>query len=196
MSTTSLHTVQPAINSLEGEDRKGFSLLYSYYYLPIYFFVQKFISDEQQAEDITADTFIKLWQYAQATAIQNVKSFLHTTAKNSCLDHLKALRNHQQKEAEIKYLAEQDSRSFQTSDIKAEILSHIYTEIEKLPATSRKVFKLSFVEGMKNAEIATYLKLSEQTVYNQKAIALKHLRLALKDKEWVMVFLMLWFSKN
>lgn len=185
------------IYSLQGEDRKGFSFLYNLYYLRIFYFIQKFVDNAQEAEDITADCFVKLWQYSQANAIKNVKSFLHVTARNACLDHLKAKRTHSQKENEISWLAEQESRSnFQLAEIKAEVLQEIYAEIEKLPNTSKEVFKLSFIEGMKNSEIATLLNLSEQTVYNQKAMALKGLRLAMRDKEWIFLIAMLVVNRN
>jgi RNA polymerase sigma-70 factor (ECF subfamily) len=56
--------------SLRANDERGFSIVYDQYYLSIYFFVKKFVKDPQQAEDITADTFIKLWQYAQSHLVR------------------------------------------------------------------------------------------------------------------------------
>jgi RNA polymerase sigma factor (sigma-70 family) len=52
-----------------------------------------------------------------------------------------------------------------------------------LPPQRRIIFKLSFLEGMKNAEIANQLNLSLQTVQNQKAIALKFLRITVLNEK-------------
>jgi RNA polymerase sigma-70 factor (ECF subfamily) len=178
---------------LHSGDRSAFTDAYNQFYLSIYHYIKKFVADNQLAEDITADSFVKLWRHAEEVSdIQNVKAFLRTTARNACLDHLKAQRNHGQKEKEILYLSEQDTRNeFDLAEIKAEVLQYVYAEIEKLPEKCKEVFKLSYLEGMKVSEVAQHLNISEQTVANQKTKALKMLRLALSDKQWVVLLLLI-----
>jgi RNA polymerase sigma-70 factor (family 1) len=191
LSTPFLYNTQ-SILSLPAGDRSAFTTAYNQFYLLIYHFVKKFVEDTQAAEDITADSFIKLWRHAdQSTEVQNVKAFLYTAARNACLDFLKTQRSHNQKEKEILYLTEQETRNeFDLADIRAEVLQYVYAEIEKLPEKCRQVFKLAYLEGMKVSEVAQHLNISEQTVANQKTKALKMLRLALSDKQWmVLVFL-------
>lgn len=190
MNAAPVYNGHDAKNTLHGEDRNGFSNLYKQYYTPIFFFIEKIIGDATQAEDITADCFIKLWQQAQQREVHDVRGFLFIAARNSSLDHLKRDRIHHQKEKEIYYLSKQESKTaFAAAEIKAEVLQSVYDEIEKLPAKAKEIFKLSFIEGLKNAEIAKMLDLSEQTIYNQKAIALKSLRTVFKDKGWGWVLL-------
>jgi len=61
----------------------------------------------------------------------------------------------------------------------AELLQRIYEEIEKLPKKCRQVFKLAYLDGLSNEEIAELLHINYQSVKNQKVRALKILRLAL-----------------
>jgi RNA polymerase sigma-70 factor (ECF subfamily) len=188
-----LYNDAESILSLQGGDRPAFAVAYNQYYLFIYHYTKKFVDDNQLAEDITADSFVKLWRHAETVSdVQNVKAFLRTTARNACLDHLKSQRNHQEKEKEILYLSEQDTRNeFDIAEIKAEVLQYVYAEIEKLPEKCREVFKLSYLEGMKVSEVAQHLNISEQTVANQKTKALKMLRLALTHKQWVVLLLLI-----
>src|ERR1044071_2813836 len=98
MQTSPLHNRNEAVQSLAAGDAKSFSELYSNFYLQIYFFAKKFVTDPQKAEDITADVFVKLWNEAEKNKmVKNVKSFLHATTKNCCLDQLKTERIHQDK---------------------------------------------------------------------------------------------------
>ena len=188
-----LYDKTEAARSLPAGDRTAFTEAYNQYYLFVYHYTKRFVDDNQLAEDITADSFVKLWRHAETVSdVQNVEAFLRTTARNACLDHLKLQRLHEQKEKEIVYLSEQDTRhEFDLAEIKSEVLHYVYAEIEKLPEKCREVFKLSYLEGMKVAEVAQHLNISEQTVANQKTKALKMLRLALSDKQWVVLVLLM-----
>jgi len=50
-----------------------------------------------------------------------------------------------------------------------------------LPERCREIFRLSRIHGMNNREIARKLNISPNTVENQISIALKKLRMKLKD---------------
>lgn len=178
--------------ALAGNDRKQFALLYGQLYLSLFYFIKKMVDDQQAAEDLTADSFVKLWNKArQETKVENAKAFLYAVARNACLDYLKASQLHQKKHREILYLAEEETRmAVYTSEIKAELLLEIRAEIERLPAKARQIFKLAYFEGLKNNEIAELLTLSEQTVQNQKSKALKRLRIAFQHKAWAWVLLL------
>ncbi|GET25600.1 hypothetical protein NT017_19290 [Prolixibacter sp. NT017] len=56
------------------------------------------------------------------------------------------------------------------------LLEYVDGIIEKLPLSRRKIFIMSKKDGLKNAEIAKLLNISEQTVKNQLVSAMKFLR--------------------
>lgn len=68
-------------------------------------------------------------------------------------------------------------------DEENQLIVELFDEIEKLPLKCREVFKLNRFERLKYREIALKLNISERTVENHIANALKLLREAmLKDK--------------
>jgi RNA polymerase sigma-70 factor (family 1) len=186
------HSANPNPLSLLSGDRKLFTEIYEELHTAIYYFTKRFVNDRNIAEDITADSFAKLWIAAgQPNGVQNVTGFLYTAAKNASLDHLKVASKLKERETQFSYLQQSDTDNEQvTAEVKAEILKHIYAEIETLPKQAREIFKLSFINGWKIRQIAEHMHLTDQTVMNQKSRALKILRLALKDRPWIWILLL------
>lgn len=182
------------IHSFNRGDENAFAEVYHLYYAAIYYYARHFLADPQEARDITAETFVKLWKLrANFDHIHKIKTFLHITTRNACIDVLRHQKWKAGKHQQLIQLLMDDDESMvarNNSPMAAatkfinglgegELLNRIYGEIENLPPQRKIIFKLSFLEGMKNAEIAARLKISVQTVQNQKAIALKFLRLSL-----------------
>lgn len=59
-------------------------------------------------------------------------------------------------------------RTVSGTNIEADVFQFIYTEIEKLPHRSKLIFKLCYLEGLSVRDIADMMKISPQTVANQK----------------------------
>ena len=70
-----------------------------------------------------------------------------------------------------------------------DIESVIQEAIDSLPERCREIFVMHKLKGMKYAEIATVLNLSVKTVDNQMGIALKKLRVKLKDYVPLFIFM-------
>ncbi len=76
-------------NYLKG-DEKSLDALVRRYLAPIYGFVQSYVNNKEMAEDITQETFLKVWRNAKhIDQTKNFKSWLYTIAKNTALDFLK-----------------------------------------------------------------------------------------------------------
>ena len=131
------------------------------------------------------ETFRKFWQLrANFETLPNIKAFLYITTRNACLNYLRDLKLRSQKDQDLLYLLSQDREEggFPEDQYQAELMQRIYEEIEKLPRKCRQVFKLAYMEGLGNEEIANLLHINYQSVKNQKVRALKILRLALLNK--------------
>jgi RNA polymerase sigma-70 factor (family 1) len=164
-------------------DTQALSEVYHIYFRTLCYFADKFIDNKQAAEDIVADSFIKLWEKRNDFEnIQTIKSFLFVATRNACLNFLKHEKIETRSHKEIRSLAIESDDQVINEQIEAAVLHAIYEEVESLPAQCRNIFKLLFYKGMTTAEIAEHLDLSPQTVRNQKTKAIQLLRTALLRK--------------
>ena len=160
-------------------DPGAFRMIYQEFYPFIYSFVHKRISASPATADIVADCFIRLLpKRGSFKNLKIVKSYLFQTAKNACLDYLKHSRLEREKAIEIqkRELALRED-IFDPSESQGELLTMIFKVIEKLPRQCRQIFVLYYTEGLSIKEIANRLGISEKTVFNQKAVAIKRLKL-------------------
>lgn len=190
---------QHIIAGFQQGSKDAFAEVYNLHYSRLYAFIKKLVDDKEEARDITAETFVKLWKlHANFNTQDNIKAFLYITARNACMDFLRYRQRQMANKQEFNYvLLQQENNVAATSndEIKTLVLKQIHSEIENLPTQCKRIFKMAWLEGKKNAEIAEQLELTEQTIRNQKARAVKILRLALANYNmelfvfWVFFFL-------
>ena len=184
------------ISDFQQGNKDAFTAVYNMHYSRLYFFVKKLIEDRDEAKDITAETFIKLWKlHDRFNTNENIKAFLYITARNACLDYLRYQKKQTSNKQELSYILDQQEENIPpvNHEIKVEVLAQIHSEIENLPTQCRRIFRMAYIDGMKNAVIAATLNLTEQTVRNQKTRAIKILRLALANHNVVLVALLVIF---
>ncbi len=71
-------------------DEKSLEFLIKRYLNPIYGFVYRYVGNSQNAEDITQETFIKVWKNLKKyDKNKSFKSWIYTIAKNTTFDFLK-----------------------------------------------------------------------------------------------------------
>lgn len=139
--------------------KEAFAAVYKSHYAALFFFVKRFVIDRAEAEDITAETFIKLWKIRHNfDSHQNIKAFLYITARNACLDCLRARQRSTGMQQEMLYLLLQNNDiTFLHDEIKVDVLTQVKDKIENLPPKCKQIFKMAFFERLKNAEIAEKL---------------------------------------
>jgi len=172
------------------EHKLNFEEIYTLYYPKLVRFSREYVSSIEDAENIVQDVFFILWQQREnIDELRNVNAYLFRLTKNKCIDFLRhkirigdlhcSLQDVEEKELQFKmYSIEQfDEQSLSNEDIE----TMINKAIDTLPPKCREIFMLSRLDGMKYQEIADQLKLSTNTISNQIAIALKKLKIELKD---------------
>lgn len=166
------------LTQLADGDADAFTRIYKQHYERIYNFVKIFLPETKDAEDITADTFIKLWNRRQHFKSANdITAFLHVTSRNACFDMLRHKRTKLEKQAEIIALIETNHAS-SVHEIREELMILIHNEVEKMSARMKQIYDLSYHQGLTPAQIAEKLKTSVQTVSNQKTALIKTLKQA------------------
>jgi len=67
--------------------KKEFSKIYDKYINQIYRFVFLKVNSKEIAEDITSETFLKVWESYKNNKIENVSAFLYQVARNLITDY-------------------------------------------------------------------------------------------------------------
>ena len=145
-------------------------------------FAEKFVSGFF-AEDIVHDVFLKLWDKQVFRLPENdLKRVLYVSVRNACLDCLRRMNMEQEiidhRALQLK-LEELDF--FEASDelfihSRSRILFTAHRKERQKCTCSHYIFRMSYLEGLKAAEIAERLDLSVRTVENQLYRSLLYLR--------------------
>ena len=168
------------LNALQSGEEHAFDHVYGLYYKPLCYFAEKIMGSPVIAEDMASESFIKLLQKKPTfDSLNQLKSFLYTSTRNSCYDLLRMKKRHDHSHAEIRYLASEPQEEIENRIIQAEVLNAIYTAIEQLPERYKNVVRMALVAGMNNDEIASETGMANQTVRNHKSEGLKLLRLVI-----------------
>ncbi len=131
--------------------------------------------NEEQANDLAQDAFIKLWEKCSDVPAEKAKSFLYTVANNASLNQVA----HQKVVLNFAKSHSGPDRSDQTPEyILEEEQFRIKLEkaIQNLTEAQRTAFLLHRIEGKKYAEIAEMLEISIKAVEKRIHGALVSLR--------------------
>jgi len=171
-----------SIDRFRAGSLEDFQCVYELYYDTMFAFAYNLIRNEAEAQDMTTETFIKLWRlHANFESLNNIKAFLYVTNRNACLDTLRFLQKQRLVHKEVGYLVGQEGE-IKNEMIDAEVFSELNQKIEGLPDKCRKIFKLIYYNNLSTAEVAEEMGISNQNVLNQKARAIQILRSGLLSK--------------
>lgn len=164
-------------------EEKAFAEVYRAWFDPVYYYARRFLDNDQDAEDVTSTVFQKLWSHKGEPfeSLNHLKAFLYAVTRNDCLNHIKLLKRRTDRELEvIRRLENWEEDAFASHEFIAEMMKQIDIAIENLPPQAARIFKLAYLEGKDNHEIAALLDINEHTVRNQKSHALRLLRIAFR----------------
>ncbi len=154
------------INHYLQGDEKSLEFLVKRYLKPIYGFVFRQVRDKEIAEDITQETFLKVWRnIKKINKNKNVKSWIFTIAKNTTLDFFKKKKSIPFSSFETKagknYVLETLADNLLLPDKVSESLEakQAFMEaVEKLSSKYRAIFSLYYYQYFNFREIAEILK--------------------------------------
>jgi len=163
----------------------AFGQLYDAYLERIYRFVYFRVEDQQTAEDITSQVFLKAWSNLNRFRFGRTPylAWLYTIAHNAVIDHYRtrkvtaALEDVQLSQPDYAEKVENDI------DLSVEMRS-IKAAIRRLTDDQQQVLTLKFIEGMSNNEIARHLGKREGAI---RALQMRGLQALAKQLEGKMV---------
>jgi len=131
--------------------------------------------NEEKANDVAQDSFIKLWENCKKVPLEKAKSYLYTIANNASLNEIA----HQK--VVLKYA--QNNTGNDRTNLNPEFLieeeqfkQKLEKAIDKLTEGQRTAFLLHRIEGKKYHEIAIMLDISVKAVEKRIHGALVSLR--------------------
>jgi len=164
---------------------EAFGQLYDAYMERIYRFVYFRVEDQQTAEDITSQVFLKAWSNLDRFSFNRTPylAWLYTIAHNAVIDHYRTRKV--TAALDDVHLAQQDHAEVveNSIDLHTEMKS-IKAALQSLTDDQQKVLTLKFIEGMSNNEIASHLGKREGAI---RALQMRGLQALAKQLEEKMV---------
>lgn len=157
---------------------EAFGRLFSDLYPSMCMVALKFVNDQDAAEDLAQNAFVRLWEKrTHYQSIPCLKTFLYVTVKHLCFNHL---RN---KKETIDFMHPEVillEDYFSDTLLEEEAFRILDRAIESLAPQSARIMKL-VAEGKQNKEIAETLNISVSTVKTLKYNAVETLRKKIKN---------------
>lgn len=170
------------------QDIQDFNRVYRDYFPALCFFARKTLVEHEQ--DVVNMLFVKLWNNAVTfTTEDHCRNYLYKAVHNACMDEIKARQHSRTRENLFAETQGEEDVSMEEMVIETEYWAEIYREMASLPQKYASVLELSYMDSLKNDEIARKMSLSVQTAKNQKSKAVKMLRLSLLNRVIFPVFL-------
>lgn len=155
-------------------DENAFRELFRYYYPRAEVFLGKVIYSREDVRDIAQNIFIRVWlMRAVLPEINSFGAYLYRMCRNAAVDYMRSRGVSVPLPDDFDVVS--DSTADQFADAR-ETEMRISRSVASLPGKRRKIFIMSRVEGLSNAEIAARLNISPKTVENQITLALRQLR--------------------
>jgi len=137
-------------------DVEAFGPVYDFYHEKIYRFVYLKLPTRQDAEDLTAETFLKCWQYIQEKKpIHTVQAFLYQIARNLVVDfyRTRGMPLESIDEREIVIADRTDLTLEEKMALKSD-MQEIETALRQLKDAYREVIVLHFLNELSLKEVA------------------------------------------
>lgn len=164
-------------------DAEAFGRIYDGYVERIYRFVFFRVDDQQTAEDITSQVFLKAWSNLDRFEFTRTPyiAWLYTIAHNTVIDHYRTRKI--TTALEDVQLSQPDDAEVVENQIDLTVeMKTIKVAMQNLTDDQQQVLHLRFIEGMSNTEIAQQLGKREGAIRALQMRGLQALAKQLAEK--------------
>ena len=173
------------------DDSSAFAKLYLRYLNPVFTEIHKRIRDRDQAEDLTQEVFLSLWEKrASSNPIGSLYPYVYGMAVNKVFNYYRAnkipanfIDSWDSLPEDLAQLTELPD-AFKAAEI-IEMESLLKQEHESLPDKMRRVYELRYEKQLSISEIAEGLSISPNTVHNHLKEVRRRFRVALRKSSFL-----------
>jgi len=172
--------IEQLLHRIARQDEAALALLYAQFSTPVYSLALQILRDPGLAQEVTQDTFMKVWQHPRAwdSAKGQFSSWLLTTARYTAIDRLRReIRRTGRDSALDETAAAEDVDEAPHRD-----LQQLHVLLSELPSEQRQVVELAYFQGLKHSELAERLAIPLGTVKTRLRLGLQKLKRMLLDK--------------
>ncbi len=166
------------IKLLKKGDINAFDTIYNLYCHRLHEFVFRYLKQEEDAEEIVQEVFIKIWESRnKIDTFLSFESFVFTIAYNATISLLRKRLSENKSRDYLMSVQKIESANSVIDELQYKELSNkIQSLLQELSPRQKEIYILSREEGLTHKEIATRLKISENTVKNHLVTSLKFLK--------------------
>jgi len=165
---------QTIVTFLQNGDKKAISLLYENYSGALLGVIKKIISDDDLAQDVLQESFIKVWKKSKTYNPEKAKLFtwLYRIAYNSAIDKIRSTSKKTNKEVQIE---ESNVYKLTTNSLNEDVLD-IKKHLSSIELKYQVVINALFFEGMTQQEASDELEIPLGTIKSRLKIGLRELK--------------------
>ncbi len=162
-------------------NREAFEEIYTRYWSGLLAAAYKRLKSREDAEEIVQDLFASLWVRRNTLVLQgSLARYLFSSVKYMVINRVEAILVRRRYKAALVGEPGGQAHATQEQVYYLDLQSALQETVDKLPPRCRHIFVMNRFEGHTMKEIAVHLNISDKTVENQLAKALKILKTGLK----------------
>ena len=167
------------IHKVHSGDKEAAGMIIERYYADIFRFSLYMVQTEEDAYDITQETFLKFMKYGASYKHNNLKGYLLTIARNICFNYF-----HAKKEKVTAADEEEIEKIPNQKDMLSEAEDAIYLKnlLKELSQEIREVMILRIYEEMKFKDIAKMMECSVSTTKSRFRLGVNQLKRLMENE--------------
>jgi RNA polymerase sigma-70 factor (ECF subfamily) len=162
------------VELLQERNDKALSLLYEHYGDTLYGVAYKVVKDEELAQDVVQESFVKIWKKSDSYDPAKAKLFtwLFRITRNTAIDKLRSISTKGDKEIQIS-----DSNVYKLGidSIRPELMD-VKENLDKIESKYQIVLDALFFQGMTQQEASEELGIPLGTIKSRLKIGLRELK--------------------
>jgi RNA polymerase sigma-70 factor (ECF subfamily) len=162
------------VELLAERNEKAISLLYDNYSDTLFGVAYKVVKDEDVAQDVLQESFVKIWKKADSYDASKAKLFtwLFRITRNTAIDKLRSISTKSDKEIQIDV---SDVYNLGVEGVRPDLMD-VQEHLDKIEPKYQIVLDALFFQGMTQQEASEELDIPLGTVKSRLKIGLRELR--------------------